>query len=128
MIICLKDISEECFSFDYNANVSLKFHWALREPSGDTQALGHLKDTRALGHSKGSWALGHSKGTTSLKALRYSSTLTLEALYLADCRKDDLVYALFLKLFFSRSTISSNLAPRSAASAIQKVRQTKYRV
>ena len=29
MIICLKTISEECFSFNDNVNASLKFLWEL---------------------------------------------------------------------------------------------------
>ena len=50
MIICLKDISEKCFSFNVNVNASLKFFWAfgglsegistLREYLGIQRAFG----------------------------------------------------------------------------------------
>ena len=56
MIIYLKEISEEFFSFNSNVNASLKFLWAHRGLSEDTQSL------------------GHSEGTRALKALIYSST------------------------------------------------------
>ena len=41
MIICLKDILEERFSFNVNVNVSLKFFWAVGGLSGGNQAVGH---------------------------------------------------------------------------------------
>ena len=66
MIICSKDISEKCFSFNLNVYASLKFYWALRGLLEDSQALGHSESTRALG--------GYSKGTWALEALRYLST------------------------------------------------------
>ena len=43
MIICLKGISEECFSFNVNVNASLKFLWAL----------GGLSQGTTLEHSEG---------------------------------------------------------------------------
>ena len=50
MIIGLKDISEECFSSNVNANASLKLFWALG---------GQSKSTETLGNSESTWALGH---------------------------------------------------------------------
>ena len=81
MIICLKCISEECFSFNVNNNASLKF----------LKALGWLLQyTHALGHSEVTWTLighldtcalgGHSKGTLAPKTLRHSSTCSTRAL------------------------------------------------
>ena len=65
MIICLKDISEECFSF--RANVSLKFLGAIgRLSEGEIQLLGCSESTcRSF--------KGYS-GTRTLRALRHSST------------------------------------------------------
>ena len=51
MIICQKDISEECSWFNVNVNASQKFFWAFGELLEGTQALGHLKGTDTLGHS-----------------------------------------------------------------------------
>ena len=49
MIICLKGISEGCFSFSIIINGSLKFLWALGGFWEGTQALrGHSKGTLAL--------------------------------------------------------------------------------
>ena len=57
MIICLKDVSEERFSFSVNVNSSLKFLCSLKF----LWALIRLSEgTQALGHSEGTWALGHS--------------------------------------------------------------------
>ena len=76
MITCLKGIPEECFSFNFNVNVILKFLWALRGSSGGTQTLGQSgsRALRVLGHltTNGTQALGH------------SDTWALETLYLAD--------------------------------------------
>ena len=55
MIICLKDISEECVLFKANVNAILKFLWAF----GGTQALGHSEGTHQ--RHMGTWLLeGHS--------------------------------------------------------------------
>ena len=48
MIVCLKCISEECFSFNVNVNASLKFLKARGWLSQDTHALGHLEVTWTL--------------------------------------------------------------------------------
>lgn len=86
MIICLKDVSEERFSFSVNVNsslkflCSLKFLWALIRLSDGTQALGHSEGTWALGgHSKGTRVLGHlsHSGTRVLRALRHWGTWAL---------------------------------------------------
>ena len=42
MIICLKEISGECFSFTGSVNATLKFLWALGGLSEGTQVLRHL--------------------------------------------------------------------------------------
>ena len=72
MIICLKCISEECFSFNVNVNASLKF----------LKALGWLLlYTHALGHSEVTWTLAHWEGTQrALSHLRHSGTRALVAL------------------------------------------------
>ena len=64
MIICLKRISEECFSFNVNVNTSLKLLGAFTGLSEDNQSLGHSEGTRALRH------LSHS-GTRALRVLRH---------------------------------------------------------
>ena len=58
LIICLKSISEECFSFSVNAITSLKF----------LGALGGLSEgTQVLRNSEGTWTLGgHAKDTDAL--------------------------------------------------------------
>ena len=72
IIICLKRISEECFSFNVNVNTSLKFLWALRALSEGNQALGHSEDT---------WALRHLESTRrALQHLRHSGTQNLRSL------------------------------------------------
>ena len=62
MIICLKGVSEQCFSFNVNFNANLKFPWALGGLSEGTQALEHSEGTWALvGHLSTCRALeGHS--------------------------------------------------------------------
>ena len=71
MIICLKDISDDFFSFNVNVNASLKFLWVL---------IGLSEDTQALRHWQGTWTLrGHySKGTRRVFK-RHSGTRGLEA-------------------------------------------------
>ena len=64
MVICLKGISEECFSFNFNVNASLKFFWALGGLSEGTQALGHLR----------TWAHEAHSDTRVLKPFGHSST------------------------------------------------------
>ena len=99
MIICLKGISEECFSFSGNVNASLKFLWALRGLSQGTQILGYSKGIWALVQSEGPRALRRSRhsgtgllwvlrqlGTWALKMFGHSGTWALEALYLADSK------------------------------------------
>ena len=69
MIICLKVISEKCFSFIVNVNTSLKLLWALG---------GLSEGNQALGHSEGTWAPGHSEGTQrTFRHLRHSGTWVL---------------------------------------------------
>ena len=58
MIICLKSISEECFSFSVNVITSLKFLGALGGLSEGTQILRHSECTWTLG--------GHAKETGAL--------------------------------------------------------------
>ena len=104
MIICLKGISEECFSFSGNVNASLKFLWALRGLSQGTQILGYSKGIWALVQSEGPRALRRSRhsgtgllwvlrqlGTWALKMFGHSGTWTLEALYLADSNLIDFI-------------------------------------
>ena len=76
MIICLKGISEECFSFSGNVNASLKFLWALRGLSEGTQILGYSKGIWALVQSEGPRALGRLRhtGTGSFRVLRHLGT------------------------------------------------------
>ena len=74
MIIYLKEISEECFSFNVNVNFSLKFLRTLGGLSEGTEALGHSEGTqRAFRH------LRHS-GNRAIRALRYLKTWALRAL------------------------------------------------
>ena len=47
MIICLKDISEECFSFNENVNVSLI---SFEHSGGFRKELRHLDTQLAPGH------------------------------------------------------------------------------
>ena len=80
MLNSLKSISEECFLFNVNDNVSLKFLLTLGGLLEGTHALGDSKDTWALGHSQGTrralGRLGHS-GIRALRALRHLGTQTL---------------------------------------------------
>ena len=62
MIICLKRISEECFSFNVNVSANLKLLWALEELSEGTQAREHSEGTQAREHSEGTQAREHSEG------------------------------------------------------------------
>ena len=59
MIICLKGVSKECFSFNVNVNASLRFLWAFGGLSESNQTVGHSEGTWTLGHSQGTQALGH---------------------------------------------------------------------
>ena len=65
MIICLKGISEECFSFNFNVNASLKAFeghsstWGLRGHLGTRRALKGHSDTRTLIEHSGTWTLRH---------------------------------------------------------------------
>ena len=81
MIICLKDISEECFLFNGNVNGSLKFLGALGGLSEDTQALEHPERTWILENSgiRKPKVIGYSVtyGTQALKHLGHSSTQAL---------------------------------------------------
>ena len=64
MIISLKGILKECFSFSVNVNATLKF----------LLAFGGLSEgTEALGFSEGTWTLGHLRhlGTWVFRALRH---------------------------------------------------------
>ena len=64
MIISLKGILKECFSFSVNVSATLKF----------LLAFGGLSEgTEALGFSEGTWTLGHLRhlGTWVFRALRH---------------------------------------------------------
>ena len=71
----------------FNVNASLKSHsdtWELR---------GHLSTWRAIEEDSGTRALKHlgNFGTWALREIADLSTLTLEALYLADSEKSGMV-------------------------------------
>ena len=64
MIIYLEGISGECFLFNVNVNVNLKFFWAPRALSEGTQELGFSEGTLVVEHSDSTqqalWQFRHS--------------------------------------------------------------------
>ena len=61
MIICLKDISEKCFSLNASVNANIKLLWVLR---------GHLDTRKALRHL----GIYGTSGTWALRGLRHLGT------------------------------------------------------